>query len=548
MGPAGTGAHLHRRAAEAQAVPERAIAHYLAGEWWDEAARQIMQVGEQVLQQGAVRRLRSWIEALPVEVRRRQPRLGYWLGVSMWAMGQFDAAHGLLEEASEAFAAAGDGAGQSEALVFLADCRTWMVDFTGAREATEKALRCPISPHMEVQLRCVRARSAFFQGDAPAVIADLEAAITVVETTRDERAVHELARGYTPDFAVLPGGMQRSERFCRLVTAHLGQTISPLHAAVALHNSFAFLWRGMWEEALREGERALAISDQFGGLFWVDAEIERMLPICHVLRGDEQSAEHAFETLFHHLEQPAMAAYARPAMASYLYLVGRVRWLQGRLDDAREIYARMRAAEYPHECVFAPYFRTLMRGLLEMNDAQYPNAECSFREAVALQSRQPFTVALSNARLLLAYLFYRWGREEEALAELAPLLEEREQQNAPGFIMWEAAPVVVPLLQLAVQRGVHPEFAAHVLELLGANAEAAQDPQAASLVDTAEALTPREVEVLRLLAQGHSNQAIAQDLVVAVGTVKRHVNSIMSKLHVESRLQAVARARDLDLV
>ena len=67
-------------------------------------------------------------------------------------------------------------------------------------------------------------------------------------------------------------------------------------------------------------------------------------------------------------------------------------------------------------------------------------------------------------------------------------------------------------------------------------------------MDTAEALTPREVEVLRLLAQGHSNQAIAQELVVAVGTVKRHVNSIMSKLYVESRLQAVARARDLDLV
>ena len=63
-----------------------------------------------------------------------------------------------------------------------------------------------------------------------------------------------------------------------------------------------------------------------------------------------------------------------------------------------------------------------------------------------------------------------------------------------------------------------------------------------------EPLTERELEVLRLLAQGRSNQAIAQELIVAVGTVKRHVNSIMSKLHVQSRLEAVARARDLDLV
>ncbi len=66
--------------------------------------------------------------------------------------------------------------------------------------------------------------------------------------------------------------------------------------------------------------------------------------------------------------------------------------------------------------------------------------------------------------------------------------------------------------------------------------------------DTTETLTPRELEVLRLLAQGRSNQAIANELVVAVGTVKRHVNSLFGKLGVQSRLEAVARARALDLV
>ena len=63
-----------------------------------------------------------------------------------------------------------------------------------------------------------------------------------------------------------------------------------------------------------------------------------------------------------------------------------------------------------------------------------------------------------------------------------------------------------------------------------------------------EPLTAREHEVLHLLAMGRSNQAIAEELVVALGTVKRHVNSILGKLHVESRLEAVARARELDLV
>ena len=54
--------------------------------------------------------------------------------------------------------------------------------------------------------------------------------------------------------------------------------------------------------------------------------------------------------------------------------------------------------------------------------------------------------------------------------------------------------------------------------------------------------------MLRLLAAWRSTQAIAQDLVVAVGTVKRHVSNILSKLGVQSRLQAVAHARARDLV
>ena len=61
-------------------------------------------------------------------------------------------------------------------------------------------------------------------------------------------------------------------------------------------------------------------------------------------------------------------------------------------------------------------------------------------------------------------------------------------------------------------------------------------------------LTERELEVLRLLAAGRSNQAIAGELVVAIGTVKRHVSNIMDKLQVHSRLQALVRARELGLL
>jgi predicted ATPase/DNA-binding CsgD family transcriptional regulator len=63
-----------------------------------------------------------------------------------------------------------------------------------------------------------------------------------------------------------------------------------------------------------------------------------------------------------------------------------------------------------------------------------------------------------------------------------------------------------------------------------------------------ETLTERELEVLRLIATGLSNREIAERLFVAVSTVKKHINHLYDKLAVQSRTQAIARARELNLL
>jgi LuxR family maltose regulon positive regulatory protein len=63
-----------------------------------------------------------------------------------------------------------------------------------------------------------------------------------------------------------------------------------------------------------------------------------------------------------------------------------------------------------------------------------------------------------------------------------------------------------------------------------------------------EPLSEREREVLQLLARGASNQEIAQDLVIVVDTVKRHVSHIFAKLGVSNRVQAVRQARKCGLL
>ena len=63
-----------------------------------------------------------------------------------------------------------------------------------------------------------------------------------------------------------------------------------------------------------------------------------------------------------------------------------------------------------------------------------------------------------------------------------------------------------------------------------------------------DALSAREQEFLLLLADGASNQQIADQLVISLNTAKRHVKHILAKLTVTNRTQAVARARELHLL
>jgi LuxR family transcriptional regulator, maltose regulon positive regulatory protein len=73
----------------------------------------------------------------------------------------------------------------------------------------------------------------------------------------------------------------------------------------------------------------------------------------------------------------------------------------------------------------------------------------------------------------------------------------------------------------------------------------ARDPVPAGIVDP---LTSRELEVLKMLAAGRSNQAIARELVVTLDTVKKHVGHVLGKLGAANRTEAVARARELSLI
>jgi LuxR family maltose regulon positive regulatory protein len=99
------------------------------------------------------------------------------------------------------------------------------------------------------------------------------------------------------------------------------------------------------------------------------------------------------------------------------------------------------------------------------------------------------------------------------------------------------------LLQEARSRGVKPDYVARLLAAFG-------DPAlpAGGLRALPEPLGLREQEVLQRLAAGLTNREIAEALVISPETVKKHTSSILGKLGVRTRTEAVTRARDLDLL
>ena len=96
---------------------------------------------------------------------------------------------------------------------------------------------------------------------------------------------------------------------------------------------------------------------------------------------------------------------------------------------------------------------------------------------------------------------------------------------------------------------IDPGYLAALLRACS-QADAAPPPgrAAAAPPGLAEPLTDRELDVLRLIAAGKSNQRIAHDLFVALDTVKTHVTHILGKLGAANRTEAAARARQLGLI
>jgi LuxR family maltose regulon positive regulatory protein len=254
--------------------------------------------------------------------------------------------------------------------------------------------------------------------------------------------------------------------------------------------------------------------------------------------GDSAAALEAMDEAYQFMPNLETVALLNPVPAERARLLlaqGDVReavlWVKERGLEAED------EPTYPRE---REYF-VLARVLLAWNA---PDKVVDLLERLgALAEIQGRVESVIEARLLQALALDAVGEHAQAMIALARALALAEPEGYVRIFLDEGAPMV-RLLRQAESRTVAP---AYVGELLAAFGEAASSVSPTPLLLT-EPLSERELEILRLVAAGLTTQEIAEELVIAVGTVRTHLKNIYGKLDAHSRVQAVEQARALKLL
>ena len=192
-----------------------------------------------------------------------------------------------------------------------------------------------------------------------------------------------------------------------------------------------------------------------------------------------------------------------------------------------------------------------------------------FAQYLVLQHRWAEAETLLVTLRHLTQLGGRTGRTILALVITALAHHAQGEGRRAAEVLQEAITLAQPHGYIRIFRNADPALAAILHTILPENSE--QQAYIQTLLNTfqdvgelrknnrqssivnyqlpiVETLSERELEVLRLVANGHSNRQIADELFLALGTVKKHISNIFGKLQVSSRTQAVAQARELDLI
>jgi LuxR family transcriptional regulator, maltose regulon positive regulatory protein len=545
---------LHRTAAswyQANDLIDDAMHHALeAGDsaWIADLIEQYL---EATLHRGEGETLRRWLAAVPAEVVRTRPRLILAQALVALNVGQLDQAETLLD-----------------AIAHIAPSEPYTPSI---------GIQASMLANVPAARELLRASLFGLRGDADQSIESLQRAVRLVN--QDERGPRVSVRWNTALADWMRGRLAEAEQAYRGLYAEAKAAGQP-HAALganallarvqrtrgglghALHTyqdglAFAaragasapptvamayvgmaevFYHRNQLDQALRHASAAVPLGQQLVSMLTAATGLATLAWTRQAL-GDPSAARAAIEEAYRLIPADQVAALHNPVPAERARLVLAQGDLQAALDwvTTRRLHDAD-ALSYPHEREYLVLARVLL--------AQHaPARALRLLERLAAKAQaQARRESVIEAGALAAVALAALGKRAPAHAKLSEALTMARPEGYIRIFADEGAPMAALLRQV---NGELRPFALQVLAAIEGTAAALWQKPAAALV---ESLTERELDVLRALATGQSNRAIAQQLYLSIATVKVHLKHIYGKLVVTSRTEALVRAHELNLL
>jgi LuxR family maltose regulon positive regulatory protein len=597
---------LHRRASawyEQQQLWSEAIHHALAAEDFAQAAYMIERVGLTHFAQTNIQHsLDRWLSTLPAALIRKRPRLCLIYAWILFAYLDMTTAFQRLAEAEAALQAGSsqlaDASVAREIAGEIAAMRAVLTAYTPSLAAVEAVAwgqqAMAVLSSEQLTFRCIAALALGMAYMRQGAVMEAERVLTEANhMSRDAGNAYMLGVAAAHQVA-----MQRARGLLHLALATGRETL----AWVAQHGAFVYpTFGGLYlnladllreqnelDAALRYAKEAVSRSDQEinPGLFIISRlvlirikQAQGDWPQAWSLLYEVSALTEKHPTVIHSTLLPAITAQFQaaegasahnPALAQTNALTLAVAWAQTVVWEEGALASAYRFLDF----IYLYEHARIARAQVFISWARATNDRSRLQETLAYLDRQR-QVAEDGSLLwfqikihLLRALAYDVLQDTvQTLDALACALRLAQPEGYLRIFLDEGEPMRVMILKFRLWIARQPPdeeqrcLSAYLDKLLAAfemgqesiSRSSNQEPPPiqnpkSQIQNLIEPLTERELEVLRLVYGGLSNSEIADRLTVTVGTVKKHINNIFGKLAVASRTQALARAREHNLL